>query len=81
MAAEGWRVVNDDDAVVVARFADVGQAEFARSVLEGHEIDAFIDTPYASGMFPHHALATRGVSLLVRAADEERALEVLASGG
>lgn len=66
-----------DDAVILRRYADVRQAEFARSVLEGNGVNAFLDVPYTSSMFPHYVLAIGGVALLVRAADMQRATDIL----
>jgi hypothetical protein len=71
---------SDNDAVVIRQFADVRQAEFALSVLQGHGIEGFLDVPFTSSMFPHFALASHGVALLVRSADAEQALEILEKG-
>jgi len=69
---------DDEDMVLLDRFTDVRQAELALSILEGSEIDGYVDVPYTSSMFPHLAFAA-GVALFVRVEDEERAREVLAS--
>ena len=71
--------MREEEIVPVERYADVIQAEFAQSVLAGSGIDAFLDVPYTGAMFPHYALATRGVALLVRASELQRAREVLDS--
>ena len=71
--------MQEEEIVAVERYSDVIQAEFALSVLAGSGIDAFLDVPHTGAMFPHYALATRGVALLVRASELERAREVLAS--
>lgn len=73
--------MSDEEIVPVERYADVIQAQFALSVLAGSGIDAFIDVPYTGANFPHYALATRGIALLVRASELERAREVLAEMG
>ena len=73
--------MNEDDAVIVARYADVRQAEFAVSVLAGSGIEAFVDIPHVSSMFPHYTLASGGVSVLVRAGDVSQAKEILANEG
>lgn len=66
-----------EGVVAVQSYADVIQAEFALSVLQGSGIDGYLDVPHTGAMFPHHALATRGVAVYVRAEDLERAREVL----
>ena len=71
--------MQNEDVVAVERYADVIQAQFAVSVLEGSGIEAFIDTPHTAAMFPHYALATRGVAVCVRATEAERAREALAA--
>ena len=71
--------MDESGMVMIERYADVRQAEFALSVLEGSGVEAYIDIPFTSSMFPHYAL-TSGVALLVRAEDLERAREVLAEG-
>lgn len=67
------------NVIVLERYADVIQAEFARSVLAGSGIDSFLDIPHTGSMFPHYAIATGWVSLMVREEDADRAREVLAS--
>jgi hypothetical protein len=69
---------DDEDMVLLDRFTDVRQAEFALSILEGSEIDGYLDVPYTGSLFPHLAFSA-GVSLFVRVEDEERAREVLAT--
>ncbi len=64
--------------ILLDRYTDVRQAEFALSILEGSDIEGFVDVPYTSSMFPHLAFAA-GVSLFVRTEDQERAREVLAN--
>jgi hypothetical protein len=73
--------MSEEEIVPVERYSDVIQAQFALSVLAGSGIDAFLDVPHTAAMFPHYALATGGVSLLVRASELERAREVLAEMG
>ena len=55
------------------------EADFLRSVLEGSDIEAFIPDEQMSTLRPHLLLGTGGVRLQVRAADAERAREVLAA--
>jgi hypothetical protein len=71
----------DESMVVLARFVDIRQAEFALSVLLGHDIDGFLDVPYTSSMFPHYMLGSGGVALLVRESDLERANALLTEEG
>lgn len=65
------------DLVLLARYLDVRQAEFALSVLEGSGIQAFIDVPYTSSIAPHYMLGYGGPGIMVRAEDRERAEDVL----
>jgi hypothetical protein len=67
----------DEKMVVIGRFLDVRQAEFALTILMGHDIDAFIDAPYTSSMFPNEILGSGGVGLFVRDSDAERAIAIL----
>jgi hypothetical protein len=71
----------NDDAVVLARYLDIRTAEMAVSILEGSEIDAFINVPYTSSMFPHLMLNRGGVAVFVRTDDLESARAVLDSAG
>lgn len=67
------------DIVAVSRYADVMQAEFARSVLAGSGIDSFLDVPHTAALFPHYVVAAGWVSLFVRAEDLERARDILSA--
>jgi hypothetical protein len=71
--------VDPSKPVEVACFIDVRQAEFARSVLEGSGITAFIDQPFTGTIAPHYMLGSGGVRLFVAAEFKERAQEVLDS--
>lgn len=66
------------EPVEIARFIDVRQAEFVRSVLEGSGIPAFLDQEFTGNIAPHYMLYGSGVRLFVAAEDAERAREVLA---
>lgn len=70
-----------EDAVVLARYIDIRSAELAVSILEGSEIEAFINVPYTSSMFPHFMLNRGGVAVFVRREQLEEARELLASAG
>ena len=70
-----------DDAVIIARYVDVRQAEFAVSVLAGRGIDAFIDVPYTANIFPHYVAGSGGVAVSVRAEDAGEATKVLENEG
>lgn len=72
---------NDRKIVVAGRYIDVRRAEFALSVLAGHDIDAFIDVPYTSSMFPHYMLNDGGVAVLVHEEDAQRAADLLHAEG
>ena len=68
--------------VAIARYGDVRAADFALSVLLGHEIDGYIDVPHVASMFPHLMIGSRaGVALYVRESDAERATSVLNTAG
>jgi hypothetical protein len=71
---------NPGDAWVTVRTCVWGhEAEFLRSVLEGSGIEAFIPDEQMGTLRPHVLLGTGGVRLQVRAADAQRAVEVLDS--
>jgi hypothetical protein len=72
-------MTDPDEPVVLARFLDVRQAEFVRSVLEGSEIEAYLDQPFAGSIVPHYMLGSGGIRLFVAAKNKERALDVLAT--
>lgn len=67
------------EPVEVGRFINVMQAEFARSVLEGSGIDAYLDQPFTGSIAPHLMLLSGGVRLFVAGEDKERALDILRS--
>jgi hypothetical protein len=71
--------MDQEDAVVLGRYLDVRSAEMVVSVLEGHEIESFINVPYTASMFPHLMLNRGGVAVFVRRADLEAARAVLDS--
>jgi hypothetical protein len=71
--------MNDDDAVVLGRYLDAQSAEMVVSILDGHEIDAFVNVPYTAGMFPHLMLNRGGVAVFVRRSELDAAREVLAT--
>ena len=68
-----------DELVTVRTCVWGHEAEFFRSVLEGSGIEAFIPDEQMGTLRPHLFLGTGGVRLQVRAADEERARDVLDS--
>ena len=65
----------DSDLVVVRSFLNRFDAEVAKSALDAAEIDSLIRADDAGGMQGPMAMAA--VELLVRAADAERAGEIL----
>lgn len=67
------------ESVEIARFLDLRQAEFARSLLEGSGVDAWVDQPFTASIAPHHMFGSGGIRLLVYAEDKDRALDVLQS--
>ena len=68
---------NEENMVVARRYLDLREAEFALSVLHGHDVDAFIDVPYTASMFPQYMFGSSGVALLVRESDLDEALKLL----
>ena len=64
------------ELVVVATFLNQIDAEMAKGALEAGEIESMISADDAGGLRPHLGLS--GVRLLVKAADAERASEILA---
>ena len=75
-------VDTDEKMVVIARYGDVRRADFALSVLLGHEIDGYIDVPHVASMFPHLMIGSEaGIALYVRDSDAERATAVLNHAG
>jgi len=68
----------DDDAIEIATFPYLHVAEFAASVLEGSDIECFIGDQFLGGIRPELTFTSGGIKLFVRAADVDRALEVLA---
>ena len=66
---------DDDRLVVVGDFPNRIDADVAHSALEASGIESFVSGDDAGGLQP--GLWMKGVRLLVRAADAERALDVL----
>lgn len=66
--------------VVIARFLDLREAEMALSVLQGSELEAWLDQPFTASIAPHYMFGFGGIALYVRERDLERAREVLGSG-
>ena len=63
------------ELVVVRTFANMFDAEVAKSALDAAEIESLIRADDAGGMRPHMWLA--GVELIVRAEDAQHANEIL----
>lgn len=70
--------MKQDDAVLVGTYPDRIAAELASSWLEAADIDFVLLADDAGGAYPF-LQATRGVKLLVAAADESRARDALAT--
>jgi hypothetical protein len=64
------------DLVVLRTFLNDIDAQLAKTALEAAEIDSMIRADDAGGMRPHMWIS-RGVELVVRAEDVERANEIL----
>lgn len=68
--------MSDAEFVVIRTFASHAQAELATSALDAAEIESMLHTDDAGGVFPGMDLS-RGVQILVRAGDADRAREIL----
>lgn len=68
------------DLVFIQAFANRFEAEQAQQYLAGQGIDAMVMADDVGGMYAGLSLGRKGVRLLVRAADEEAAREVLLPG-
>ena len=68
----------DTRLIVVRTFLNKVEAEIAQGALEAAAIESLIQADDAGGLRP--GLWTSGVRLLVRAADAERANELLTAG-
>jgi putative signal transducing protein len=64
------------DPTIVRTFADRGEAEIARSLLQAEGIDASVPAEERGGLTPPEEFLS-GVQLVVEAADVERARELL----
>lgn len=75
--------MDDSDLVVIATFTFPSEAEVAASVLDAEGIDSLIERPFIAGARPSWLFGDsgrKGVRLLVRAGDAERARDVLDPG-
>lgn len=70
--------MNFDDAVVLETFPSRMEAEMAQGILESEGIEAVVMADDAGGAYPMLQFV-RGVKLMVAAADEARAQEILAA--
>jgi hypothetical protein len=70
--------LNLDDAVVLETFSNRIEAEMAAGILEAEGIEAMVMADDAGGTYPMLQFI-RGVKLMVAAADEARAKEILAA--
>jgi predicted Fe-Mo cluster-binding NifX family protein len=70
--------LNFDDAVVLETFPTRIEAEMAQGILESEGIEAVVMADDAGGAYPMLQFV-RGVKLMVAAADEARAQEILAA--
>ena len=66
-----------DDWVEVHNCQWLHEAHFVKSLLESGGIDVFIPYEHTLGVQPFYANAIGGAKVLVRAADRERAAELL----
>ena len=67
----------DDDWVEVRSCTWLHEAEFLRSVLDAAGIASTIPNEYTLGVQPLYANLLGGIRVMVRAADFDRAVEVL----
>ncbi len=68
--------MSENELIVVRTFDNMFQAEVAKSALDAAGIDSLLRSDDAGGMRPH-LWETRGVELIVRAEEADRAREVL----
>ncbi len=68
-----------DEIIEVAKFFNRVEAEVACAKLRAEDIAAYLKTDDAGGLHPELDF-TRGIRLMVLAADEESALELLTVG-
>ena len=71
----------DWDWVEVRNCNYLHEAQFLKSVLDSEDIESLIPDQYTLGVDPLYVAALGGVRLMVRAADLDRARELLASAG
>ena len=69
----------DDELVTVHNANWLHQALFVKTVLEGDGIDAYVPDEHTVSVDPALATALGGIRVMVRASDEARARDVLAS--
>ena len=69
-----------DDIVEVARFFNIMEGEVACARLRAADIKAYLKTDNAGGIHPELNF-TRGVRLMVLAADETRARQLIEGAG
>ena len=67
--------MKESDLVVLRTFANILEAELAKSALESAGLDAFIQADDAGGMRPH--LGMNQIRLIVRSEDVEEAHAIL----
>jgi hypothetical protein len=67
--------MKESDLVVLRTFANVIEAEVAKSALEAADVDSFIQSDDAGGMRPH--LGMNQARLVVRSEDAEKARGIL----
>jgi hypothetical protein len=65
-----------DDIVEIARYFNIMEGEIACAQLRAEEINAYLKTDNAGGVHPELNF-TRGVRLMVLAADEDRARAIV----
>lgn len=63
-----------NEPVMIARFLDLRQAQLALSVLEGSDIEGYLDQPFMASIAPHYMFGSGGIRLFVRAEDAQRAI-------
>ena len=71
--------MSDEEFVVVGRFQNRIDAELARSALQAADINSVVSADDAGGVMVPPIPWIRGVRLLVRAKDMERATKIIGS--
>ena len=65
--------------VVLKKYNTLGEANVVKSLLEGYGVDAFIRDPNMNNVFPNIPITAKGIELIVREEDYDKAKEILSA--